>query len=61
MTFTTSTSSISVGKGETTKFDVTLTADPAVMKHSRDASVGNTQATPFGTLSRHFLSEAAAT
>jgi subtilisin family serine protease len=57
--FTTSTSSISVGNGKTAKFDVTLTADPAAMKHSRDASVGNTQATPFGTLSRHFLSEAA--
>jgi len=55
----TSTSTISVGKGKTAKFDVILTADPAAMKHSRDASVGSTQATPFGTLSRHFLSEAA--
>jgi subtilisin family serine protease len=59
VSFATSTNTISVGKGKTAKFDVTLTADPALMKHSRDASVGGTQATPFGTLSRHFLSEAA--
>jgi subtilisin family serine protease len=59
VTLTTSTSSISVGKGKTAKFDVTLTADPAAMKHSRDASVGSSQATPLGTFSRHFLSEAA--
>jgi hypothetical protein len=59
VSFTTSVASVSVSKGKTAKFDVVLTADPALMKHSRDASVGNRQATPFGNFARHFLSEAA--
>ena len=57
--FSVSVPTIHVGKNKTVKFDVGLTADPAAMKHSRDASVANAQATPFGTLSRHFVSEAA--
>ena len=51
--------SVSVPAGNTTSFNVTFAATGSALRHERDASVGATQATGFGTFQRQFLTESA--
>ena len=51
--------SVSVSAGSTNSFDVGFSATGNALRHTRDASVGATQATIFGTFQRQFLTEKA--
>jgi hypothetical protein len=51
--------SITVNPGATATVPVKFTATGSALKHAREASVGQTQGTVFGTLPRHWLTEAA--
>jgi subtilisin family serine protease len=51
--------SFTVNPGDTTIVPVKFTATGSALKHAREASVGQTQGTVFGTLPRHWLTEAA--
>jgi hypothetical protein len=51
--------SVTVNPGDTATIPVKFTATGSALKHAREASVASSQATVFGTLARHWLTEAA--
>lgn len=51
--------SVTVPAGTSTTFNVTFDATGSALRHNREASVGSTQATGFGTFQRQFLTERA--
>src|SRR5262249_12375955 len=51
--------SFTINPGQSMTIPVKLTVTGSSLKHAREASVTSTQATVFGTFSRHWLTEAA--
>jgi subtilisin family serine protease len=58
VSYSLSTTSVTVGAGQTTTVEVTLTADPSKMKHVQDPTVAETQAFGSSQTPRPWLSEA---